>query len=287
MKRILIATDFSRNAERATEYGVLFAKTFDAEIELFTSYAVSALALGDRELALSVGYLERAQEKTREHLDRLARELRAQGPSVRYTMTSGSPVNAICEHAETSRADLLVLGTQGEHGFDHTFLGSVSERVARAADCPVLTVSAEAPEPGPIRKILVATDFSRDADAAVVWAKALAARTGASIALLHSVPPPFGVGEDELTVDDEHTASEIERSRARLEEVAGAIDGETEVVVGRRYPESDALEQAEQLGADLIAVGTRGRRGLPHVVLGSTTVRIMRGARVPVVSVKR
>lgn len=287
MKRILIATDFSRDATRAQQYGVELARLFGADIELFTSYSESSLALGEQDMALSAEFLERAKDQTRAHLDEVAGQLRSDGFTVDYTLGTGAPAAAICDRVDAGAFDLLVLGTRGTHGFDHTMLGSVSERTARAAACPVLSACGDAPEPAGIRRILVATDFSPHADAALEWSRQLAERAGAAIALLHSVPLPFGVGEEELAVEDDHTANEIAKSRTRLEEIASRIGPGVEVMVGRRHPDTDALAQAEAWGADLIVVGTRGRRGLPHVVLGSTTVRLMRRAQIPVVSVKR
>lgn len=286
MKRILIATDFSKDATRAMEYGIALARLFDAEIELHTVYSPSTLALGDRELALSAEYLEQAQHGMREHLEELADRMRGEGMAVKHSLGTGSPATAISERAEATGADLLVLGAHGSHGFDHTFLGSVAERTARTASCPVLTASTDVPPPSEIGKILVATDFSVDAAAALAWAEQLAARSGASLLLVHSVVPPFGVGEEELYVEDEYTSRQIDDSRSRLGEIAAGVDAPVETFVGRRYPETDALAQAAERGADMIVVGTRGRRGLPSIVLGSVTVRIMRGAHVPVVSVK-
>ena len=127
-------------------------------------------------------------------------------------------------------------------------------RAARAANCAVLTASADAPEPSEIRKVLVATDFSRDAEAALTWAQMVAARSGATLALIHSVIPPFGVGEEELYAEDKRTSEEIERSLARLEVIAAGVDVDVEISVGRRYPETDALREAVKSGADLILI---------------------------------
>jgi nucleotide-binding universal stress UspA family protein len=286
MQRILIATDFSRDAFRAMQYGLVLAQQFKAGIELFTSFSPSSLKRSDPELAAS-GYSERARAGVRENLGNLANRLSGEGVTVSYELGSGTPVTAICERAEAVSADLVVLGAHGSHGFDHTFLGSTAERTARAAACPVLTTSADAPEASEICKILVATDFSPDAEAALIWAQRLSARCGAAISLIHSVVPPFGVGEEELYTEDKRTSEEIEKARGHLQAIAAGLDTEVEISVGTHYPETDALREAAQSGADLIVVGTRGRRGLPAVVLGSTTVQIMRGARIPVVSVKR
>jgi nucleotide-binding universal stress UspA family protein len=286
VKRILIATDFSPDAGQALKHGVAFAQMFDAEIELFTSYAVPTLALGPEAFALPAGFLEQSEAATRKQLEQIAASLREQGIAVDCSVGPEYPSGAICDRARASGADLIAMGTAGRRGLDHVLLGSVAERVVRLGPCPVLTVSSRAPEVAPIRKVLVATDFSRDAEAALAWADTLIARCGASLILVHSVPPPFGLGEEESYQDDERTRTRMEESRAQLEELAKGIDAEVEVAVGRRYPETDALAQAAERGADLIVVGTRGRRGLPHVVFGSTAERVIRRAPLPVVSVK-
>lgn len=286
MKRILIATDFSPDGDRAMRHGVAFAQMFDAEVELFTSYALPALALSPEAFALPIGFLEQGEEKAHHRLEQIAVSLRDQGLTVHHSVGLEDPSRAICDRARAGDAELVVLGTRGRSGLDHILLGSVAERVARLAPCPVLTVGARAPEPAPIRKVLVATDFSRDAEAALTWANALIARCRASLILAHSVTPPFGFGEEESYDDDERTRTQMEESHVQLEELAKTIDVEVEIAVGRRYPETDALQQADERGADLIVVGTRGRRGLPHVLLGSTAERIICRAPLPVVTVK-
>jgi nucleotide-binding universal stress UspA family protein len=54
-------------------------------------------------------------------------------------MLTGAPAKRIVEHAGETHADLIVMGTHGRTGLGHLLLGSVAERVARTATCPVLT----------------------------------------------------------------------------------------------------------------------------------------------------
>jgi nucleotide-binding universal stress UspA family protein len=56
----------------------------------------------------------------------------------------GRPADQILERAETIKADMIIMGTHGRSGLAHMLLGSVTEEVARAASCPVLTIRPEA-----------------------------------------------------------------------------------------------------------------------------------------------
>ena len=139
----------------------------------------------------------------------------------------------------------------------------------------------------PIRKILVATDFSLCARAALDAAVELGAALGASILLLHVHPLPTEVLPDGsiLSLDGlaleriEHAIDDQlcdERRRAQRRGVDIAVehdDGEPAEVIVRR---------ARQEGCGLIVVGTHGRRGLARLVLGSVAERVLRSAACPV-----
>ena len=69
----------------------------------------------------------------------LVRELERDGVEAEAIARRGSPDRVVLELAAERSADLIVMGTHGRTGLAHAFLGSVAERVAREADCPVLT----------------------------------------------------------------------------------------------------------------------------------------------------
>ena len=62
-------------------------------------------------------------------------------------MLMGPNAKRIVEHAETTGANLIVMGTHGRGGFGHLLLGSIAEKVVRTAKCPVLTAREPQPEP--------------------------------------------------------------------------------------------------------------------------------------------
>jgi universal stress protein A len=142
-----------------------------------------------------------------------------------------------------------------------------------------------------IQKILVPTDFSPQSDAALDYAAALAAAMKAVVHLVHVVEEPFMGGDWELYVRD---AQEIRErldaeARSRLAATAGGVEARN-VPVTAELRHGSAVDviiyDAKAVGADLIVMGTHGRSGLSHLVLGSVAERVIRGAHCPVLAVR-
>jgi nucleotide-binding universal stress UspA family protein len=140
-----------------------------------------------------------------------------------------------------------------------------------------------------IRKILVPVDFSGPSKRALDAAVGLAGKFGADLHLLHCCQlHPIGLGNEMLippSVDQT-----IQESASRLlAEWAGKAAGRGAVVhehLSTGAPSGEIAALAEKLGADLIVMGTRGRSGLDHMLLGSVAERTIRIAPCPVLTVK-
>jgi nucleotide-binding universal stress UspA family protein len=142
----------------------------------------------------------------------------------------------------------------------------------------------------PIERILVPVDFSPGSAKALD----LAASLGGSIDLIHVWDAPAFVSAEAMlgSNDSEGALSKLERDRTRieLEEVAeearerGVRVGSTNVLTGDVAKKIH--EHAEQGGYDLIVMGTAGRSGLAHVLLGSVAERVVRHSKVPVLTVR-
>jgi len=273
VRRILVPTDFSPAAELALRHAAALARVLGAELELLTSVFDSIFWGSDTSAPVPADSYLAVQERAASDLEERAQTLRANGLRVDCSVSHEHAASAACSVAAAGRAELIAMGTHGRSGLSHALLGSVTERVARLAVCPVLSVRADACEPRALRRILVATDFSADARSALDWAGALADHGGARISVVHALPRA-GHGDD----------ADVQTRVARLREEFGAMLDE--VVIEPGHPDELVLRCARNLESDLIAMGTRGTSGLEHVLLGSCAERVMRRSPLPVVVVK-
>ena len=144
----------------------------------------------------------------------------------------------------------------------------------------------------PYRKILVPTDFSTPADEALERAGQLARLTGAELHLLHAYELPtttLGVVDVPLALPQEFFDRIREAAQSQLEERAKKLTAggaEVRAHLTLDTPSRAILDAAEKLGADLIVMGTHGRTGMKHVLLGSVAERTVRLANCPVLTVK-
>ena len=144
-----------------------------------------------------------------------------------------------------------------------------------------------------IKRILVPTDFSIPSEEAVDYAAAIAARFGATVHLIHVVHDPMAAqGAWEVYLPDSPHVRETRHrdakdrlwSIASSHETAG-VRMTSEVRFGS--PMEEILAAATAYGCDLIVMGTHGRTGLPHLLLGSIAERVIRTAPCPVLAVRQ
>jgi nucleotide-binding universal stress UspA family protein len=142
----------------------------------------------------------------------------------------------------------------------------------------------------PIRKILVPTDFSEPARAAERYALELADRLGAEVTLLGCYLAPVYVLPDgsailpapaALSALAQHIRDGLEQERKQLGRESLPIE------TAEGAPAEAIVTRAQTAGFDLIVMGTHGRTGLPHLLLGSVAERVLRLSTVPVLTVHR
>ncbi len=283
MKRILVATDFSTHADRALAGAVALAKRFSAELELATSVFVMPFAGVPAGYGTPPDYLRGVREAADQRLGELGARISAEGVPVHQTVLHEDPSSGICALAAEKKVDLIALGTLGRSGLAHVLLGSVAERVARLAPCPVLTAHADVPPPQPLRKLVVGTDFSESANAALRFARGLV-EPGGSLVLAHGIPAVMGPGDPPTPLPDPHSEAWARREFEKVRPKLSGVGAELDLAFGSG--DTSVLDAGTRHSADAIVIGTQGRTGLAHVLLGSVAERVIRRAQLPVFSVK-
>jgi len=142
-------------------------------------------------------------------------------------------------------------------------------------------------------RILVPIDFSAPSDAALEYARTVATRFGASLHLLHVAEDPYrALYSAEVYVPeveglrDEILADATSRLKNRLQSSdIRELNATAEAVIGT--PAGSIVEYAGAHEIDLIVMGTHGRGGMSHLLMGSVAERVVRTAPCPVLTVRQ
>jgi nucleotide-binding universal stress UspA family protein len=141
-----------------------------------------------------------------------------------------------------------------------------------------------------ITRILVPTDFSADAEAAVRYALDLARRVNALVHVVHVVEDPIAAGmwsSEIYNVDIEGLQINLVRdAERRLRARVANGDPAVTMEVRKGAAAKQILEAAGEWGSDLIVMGTHGRTGFAHMVMGSVAEKVVRLAPCPVLTLR-
>jgi nucleotide-binding universal stress UspA family protein len=216
-----------------------------------------------------------------ELLGRAAAELKHSAKNVTTEVLHGVPRLRILEAANQWGADLIFIGSHGLSGFTRFFLGSTTRDVLRKARCPVEVVrgiaAGQTPRFGGPMKILLATDGSELSMAAV---RSVAERKWPAGSAFRAIAVPEFVGTymapDYLTSElvTDLRKNSMSQSREALARALDALKRGGQIADGivpgeGESPVAAIVREAEAWGADLVVLGSHGRRGFDRFVLGS------------------
>ncbi len=269
-RTILVPVDFSECSGRALRQAALVARC--AESKVVAAYAnwfeappyftESRLTELQNEFRQSIGQAQRMLEEF------VTATLESDTGIVESRVVEALPVDGIRQVAESLSPGLIVMGTHGRTGWNRWTLGSVTERVLREIPIPVLTVR-EGPV-RPFRNILAAVDASEASRTALAAAIDLGACFEATVTVVH--------------VHESHGSGRI----ANLCEWVGA-EHRARCIVRELVRHGDAAAEIVRLASeeayDLLVLGAPRRRFFEGMVLGTTTIRAVRHAPCPVLSV--
>jgi nucleotide-binding universal stress UspA family protein len=274
--RILLATDGSQDAELAATSAVDLAKSTGSELHVVDVFPGPAYVhpYYETHFPEAAEHLRREARKERQEiLDERVERIREAGGSVAQThIREGETAAAIVTLAEEIEAGLIAIGSRGISGIRRMLMGNVSDSVVRHAHCPVMVARGE-PVDFPT-KILVATDRSREAQLAATTAADLARSTNSE---LHVVHVGFEQNRDEAQ-------KELDTEVDMIGET-GAQDIQAHLKFG--MPDTAIVDLAEELGAGLIVMGSRGLGGMRRALLGSISDSVVRHAHSPVLVVRQ
>jgi nucleotide-binding universal stress UspA family protein len=290
---ILIPVDGSTHSKRAAEHGLGLARRFGGDAHLLTVVDIQAAAGPFDAGGVDDSFVGRLESDGQARLEEVQADLETEGLALETAVLRGSPARMIKEYADDHDGSLLVMGTQGRTGLERYVVGSVTERVVRSADPPVLTVrAADEPEDRAVTdydEILVATDGSDHAAAAVEHAVDIAGQFDARIHAVNVVDVAAIAQSPSVTVPTdlvETLASAGEEATADVASTAREAGLAATTTVRKGSPRDELLAYADENDIGLIVMGTAGRTGLDRYLLGSTTEGVLRRAKAPVLAVR-
>lgn len=139
-ENILITTDGSENAERAAPYGEDIAQHFESTLHLLNVVDVQAEAGAFDAGGVSEDFIERLEEEGHEAIERLAQQIDDDNVPVQSDVVRGDSQEAIADYTGDHDIGLIVMASEGESNLASQSLGSVTDRVLRTVDVPVLVV---------------------------------------------------------------------------------------------------------------------------------------------------
>ena len=158
--KILVPTDFSKNAQKGIEFAIQLAKKSGSEIILLHAHEVIKTDSA-RRLLLFEEYNLSIAKKLRDELNAQRRKSISRNPDVRVSVEffSGEVKSSIVEASETFGVDLIVMGTQGASGLKNFFMGSITAKVIARATVPVLAIPRLYTFKEPKRILLATNNF--------------------------------------------------------------------------------------------------------------------------------
>ena len=296
IERILCPTDLSHDAGEALRYGVALARSYDATLYLCycaENLPVSAAAAAGAQATLA----PEALEHIRSHFAHSIVENLGLGDfgkikweGIVVEADAGDRADAIARAAAERRVDLIVMRSR-RRPHRAALLGSTAEAISRIAPCPVFVTHPQEREwvgraTGEIdlERVLVAYDFSDDAERALGYALSLAQEYGAELHLLHVIPKPATEGP-EIAWGPAGVEAAYNDAAQRLQNVIPEdaylwCDIKHQVRWGKAYQE--ILAYASEHEIDLICMGASGKNFSIGALFGSNVDRVLRQAPCPV-----
>ena len=272
MKRILVPSDFSPQADNALKVAAQMAKKHDSEIFLLHSmemplHLANSGSTGSLPEAL---YFIKLAEK---HFEETLKKPFLQDVPVYQTIGHGEIYDDISEAVRTNDIELIIMGSHGASGFKEMFIGSNTEKVVRTSKIPVLVIKNEHPS-FDVDNFVFATDFSSECKKSFEEAQKFAKTVGAKINLLY-VNTPAGF----------KTSSEAQKMMQDF--VKGStVENYSLNVYNDNSVEKGILNFAKETNAQLVGMSTHGRKGLSHFFNGSISEDMVNHANMPVITFK-
>lgn len=275
MKRILVPTDFSTEAENALKVAAQLARKHDSEIYLMnllelpydTASSGAGIKQGNEPLPESLLFMRLAHQR----FQKLLNQDFLKGIKVTDTVEFREAFEGIIDGVKKYNADLIVMGSAGASGMQEFFVGSNTEKVVRNSEVPVLVIKDEVPN-FEVKNFVFASDFEVKGRETFKQALKVAELLEARLHLLYI-----------------NTSSKFRTTNEIDKKIDGFIQDEplenfTVKVYNDHSIKEGILNYTKNIDAELMGIATNGRRGLAHLLNGSISEDLVNHAKKPVLT---
>lgn len=272
MKTILVANDFSKNAEHALEYALNFAKKLNTGIHLIwvdnTLSDEITIDTIDREL----------RKEIKSHSDKLIKKYqpKLQNGKIEMLFRKGKVYQEVTKAARQIKAEMIFAGTHGVSGFEQYWIGSNAYRIVTQAPCPVVTIRSDYAFQDTISNILLPLDSSLETKQKLPYTCELAINFGAKIHLLAIYNTPLNVVRKRI----DSIAKEAEKVM---------LKNKVDYVVEHLEVDNVAaslLDYSQKNDIELITIMTDQGTTTANKFLGPYAQQLINNSIVPVMSVR-
>jgi nucleotide-binding universal stress UspA family protein len=278
MKKILVPTDFSKQANLSAEVAADIARRAGAELILLhvieeaseSSFSVEGEATYEGNWEDKVFTLKLI-EKAKKQMAKLVGDAKFEGVKVRQELRVGTPYHGMNTIITERKVDLVVMGSSGRTELEDMIIGSNTEKVVRHAHCPVLTVRNK-PSRKEFKNIVYATAMEKDEEIFSRFVRRTQEMYNSTVHLVRINTP--GNFQRDIVV------------RKYMEDFAKKLQlkNYTINVFNDLTEEEGIIYFADSINADLIAMATHGRTGFAHVLAGSIAEDVVSHSKRPVMT---
>lgn len=263
MKKILVPFDFSKTAINAFRFALDVAAMSKGTVYLL--HVIELPVVNDPITAPTItfqqGYFKDLRDQTNKEFDKVISKYNLDGKVTKNT-EFGPVAKTIQKFSDENSIDLIIMGSQGATGLREIFLGSNAQKVVRKATIPVLVMKNY--YKGPIKNIVFPNTLDLDKmQDFTMKVKSLQAFFKAKIHIVF-INTPTNFTSDSIT-------------RKKLDDFAKRFmfKDVTLHIFNHPFEEEGIIEFAKSVDADLIAMGTHGRKGVNHLINGSLAEKVV------------
>ncbi len=276
MKIILVPTDFSERSMYALKYAATLAGKTKAVIYILNIVEKTNFYYSDYPASgviLTIGEWEKALKRfSLENMNKLISKKFLRDITVKTQIITGHQVYyEIINYSNKIKADIIVMGNKRSNGLKGILFGSNTERTVRFSERPVLVINKEILNPE-FKTIVFASDFTKEAGVIFPIIKNFAKIYEAEIHLLKvNIAEQFRTTRDNIRMMEEF--NEKFKSNNRI------------IIYDDYMKEEGILNYADDVKADLIAIGTHGKNGLARLFKSDVSEDMVRVTHMPILIV--